>query len=168
MLNARERTQKRILSDSFGPIKLTKIPENFINFDNIKFLPSRELAYTAHIANRTGLENQDLWERVRDAFLDSLGEMKSKHVTQCVIALSDNRALSKREVEGILRSVVEKIQAFRTVDLILILNSVSRVDNSGTLQSFASELASRNFALESHKSIAILLVSIGKLGIQHD
>lgn len=176
---SRERAARRVINgDEFDQldtkIKLSKLPAGFLNFENIDLLPPRELAYTAHLAGRLGMENEDLWEKVRDAFLESAKSMKGKHVTQCLVALARREeALKPVHVTHILRTVSSSLSSYRPMDLVLVLHAVSTLPvgkgDRALLRPIVDRLANQK-AVEilNPKSVAVLTAAVGKLGIANE
>ena len=172
----RDRALRRVVSDEFEQIgstlKASKIPPGFVNFDNIESLRPRELAYTAHIAHRVGMENENLWERIHGAFMESLDfqTMKPKFLTQCVVALSarpNGGVLSDCDIQLVIQTVGKRVREFRPIDLVLLLHSLSdraRL-NSGRISRITDHLATCDLSQMSPKSIAVLLASVGKLRV---
>lgn len=173
---SRERAARRVVNgDEFDhfdtKIKFSKLPVGFLNFENIDLLPPRELAYTAHLAGRLEMVNEDLWEKIRDAFLESAKSMKGKHVTQCLVALARREeALKPIHVSHILRTVSSTLSSYRPMDLVLVLHAVSALpDGKGDralLRPIVDRLAQQK-AVEilNPKSIVVLTAAVGKLGI---
>ena len=172
----RERAQRRVLSDEFEQIsgsslKASKLPPGFVNFDNIESLRPRELAYTAHLAHRVGMENESLWMRIHSAFMESIEfkAMRPKFLTQCVVALSNREEIfSENDLRLILRKIGARVAEFRPIDHVLLLHSLYHVQISlsqADLRIISSHLSTCDLTQMSPKSIAILLVSVGKLRI---
>lgn len=172
----RERAQRRVLSDEFEQIsgsslKASKLPPGFVNFDNIESLRPRELAYTAHLAHRVGMENESLWMRIHSAFMESIEfkAMRPKFLTQCVVALSNREEIfSENDLRLILRKIGARVAEFRPIDHVLLLHSLSHVKISlsqADLRIISSHLSTCDLTQMSPKSIAILLVSLGKLRV---
>ena len=159
-------------------INYSKLPSGFLNFDQIEILPPKALAYTAHLAGRMGMDNQDLWIRLRDAFVESLDSrsMKPKFIAQCVLALSRREEMiSAKTVSHVLRVVAHRVSEFRPVDLVLIFHSLTPASTTSneSYQNSSVRLILRHLAASdlntlTPKSVAVLFGAIGKLGVKDD
>ena len=124
-IGRRERIHKRMIMEECNKINLSNIPSGFINFHDIDNLAPRELAYTAHLASRGGLENEVLWNRIRDSFFQSIQGMKPKYLTRCFVSISEKSDLSHCELESVLLAVSRQVHRYRPVDLVMILSAVT-------------------------------------------
>ena len=170
---SRDRVNRRVVADEFeqleSKLKLSKIPLGFVSFDNISQLPPRQLAYTAHIAARAGMENEDLWKRLREAFLESLQFrcMKPKYLTQLVIPLV-SRGLDAHAIDSVMATVATRASEFRTIDIVLILHAIGAdVGDAASVRKIADDLAARQDLELTPKSLAVLFACIGKAGVRN-
>jgi hypothetical protein len=164
---ARARIDRRVLGSS--KLNLSKLPEDFFNFTDIHLLPPRELAYTAHLAQRAELQNEDLWDRIKSAVMDTMaspGGFRPKQLTQCVSSLSE--MLDSREAIQILQWVSSRVEKFRPNDLVSILHAVAGCDGirgeHSRIMSIMNSIARHGDSM-SPESIPVLISSVGKLGI---
>jgi len=160
----RQRAAKRV------DLKLSKIPTEFISFDNIRTLPPRQLAYTAHLAGRLGMDNEQLWDDIKFAFLDCFDRMKPKLFTQSLLALSNRDSLlSQREISRLAMHASRRATEFRVNDTVTLLQafaSFNAVDGE-TLRPLAAVIRNHDSELDE-KTLAALFGSLGKLRINDD
>lgn len=173
-LHPRERSTRRVTMgfSAEEKLKLSKIPLEMISFNDISRLPHRQLAYTTHMAGRLGLDNEDLWIQLRDAFLDSFENMKPKLVTQCIVSLGKRETLlSDRDKKSIIQLVAQRVSEFRLVDIIMVLHALGGNNDrqtcfpANTVNFIWSHILSilPSSSLEK-KTIAILFACAGKMG----
>lgn len=124
---SRDRVQRRVVDPK---LKLSSLPEGFLNFSDIHLLPPRELAYTAHIAHKADLPNEQLWDDIRSAVVDSLGHLTPKQLTQCVLALAERSVLTTQDVTQISSWVGRRVEKFRLIDLIAILHAIAQTGST--------------------------------------
>ncbi len=151
-------------------LKLSKIPTDFVHFDNIRGLPARQLAYTAHLAHRLGMENEDLWIRIRDAFLDSHDRMRPKLFTQCLVAIAKRpNLLSDRTACRFASLVANRANEFRFVDLVMIVNAFASLGVPAKYLKqtcpVLTEHLSRGLKHVDERTISALVTAVGKLGL---
>ena len=151
-------------------LKLSKIPLDMISFSDIAKLPHRQLAYTTHLAGRLGLDNEDLWIQLRDAFLDSFERMKPKLLTQCIVALGKREGLlSDRDVRSIFLLLADRIAEFRLVDIVMVLHALGSGDRTATFPANSLNIIWSHISGILPKSgldrkiIAILFACAGKM-----
>ena len=159
----------RIATVGRDGLKLSKIPTSFINFDDIRSLPHRQLAYTAHLADQLGMENEDLWIQIRDSFLESFHQMKPKLFTQCLVAVSKRDGLCQRDWNRLSSLVATRADEFRQADLVFLLSvfsSAPLTDSIGPAR--ICDRLSRLGPIESEHQLAQVFSSIGKLKLNHE
>jgi hypothetical protein len=166
---ARERWGRKILVDEFSvpdsKLKLSKIPSDFINFSEVRRLPDRQLAYTAHLASRLGMSNEDFWKEIRDAFLDSFHRMKPKLFTQCFVSITNREnLLTQHDLKSIIASFTNRVCEFRLIDVIQIMHAVKNILPINT--SVWNRIVVLLYAEPqlSCKHLAVLFACAGKLG----
>lgn len=151
-------------------LKLSALPEGFLNFGEIHLLPPRELAYTAYIAHQADLVNEDFWEKIRSAVLESLTRLKPKQLTQCVVSMAERDVFSHTDMERIGVLVRKQTGKFRLIDLISILHAIAKC-NGPEAKHISPILTSISARLESvseketitSKSLVSLISAVGML-----
>lgn len=177
---ARDRVQRRVMPEAIDQLekslKLSKIPDGFVTFNDIENLGSRELAYTAHLASRLGMQNEQLWDRIRKTFLESVNHrsMNPKFLTQILIGIkrsksrSDNDEFTNAETGQILRAIVRRIDEYQFVDLVLIMNYLGTSMTKNTREKFLEKFLIF-FQKNNHeiipKIIPIFCSALGKMNL---
>jgi hypothetical protein len=168
---SRDRVQRRMIPEALdqleSSIKLSKIPEGFVTFDDIENLRCRELAYTAHIASRSNMENEKLWERITQTFIQSVDHeaMTPKYLTQTLVAVKRSSvSLDSGKVSRIISAILKKIHEYKLTDLVLVINSLDIPCHR--VGPFVDAIFKKiTFASESTKTLALLCSGLGQLGV---